>query len=91
MLKTFILEMEVPYYLTSCAKRGNDEPVENCQCRMKAAYQEQLMSYERDWSFRYWFRMEASGQEQFGIKHESTTKNKRVLQLKLDRQHFLLY
>ena len=34
MLKTFILEMEVPYYLTSCAKRGNDEPVKNCRAML---------------------------------------------------------
>ena len=58
---------------------------------MEAAYHKQLMPYGRSKSFRYWFRMEESGQEQFGIKHESAAKNKRVLQLKLNRQHCLLY
>jgi len=27
MFKTFFLGYECPYYLTSCAERGNDEPV----------------------------------------------------------------
>jgi len=53
MFKTFILGYESPYYLTSCAKRGNDEPVKNCLCRMKAAYHAQLMPYGRGRSFRY--------------------------------------
>ena len=48
MFKTFILGMEVPYYLTPCAKHDNDEPVKNYYCRMKAAFHKQLMQYGCD-------------------------------------------